>query len=377
MKASIPIPIAVLALLLSCVGCNRADARDDLSADTASWQMAGEPRLRIGRAEGAAHELDRVYGALLRPDGSVLLGNSGTAELRLYGRDGAHLENVGRMGRGPGEFQSINWMQRFRGDSVIVFDMRAQRFSVWSAAGTFGRVFRPNGGQRSIRPVGVFPDGTLLVAAQNQYDPRRQRGVVRDELALFRIGTEGEVLGEPGRFPGAEWLLYEHPTSFRAAQVPYGRKGHLAVAGSHFVYGSSDSPNLSVHDASGRLVRRIAVPGAARELTAAEIDGQLAAIRETAEREALRRHLQSADGNRAPWFLDLRSDRSGNLWIQLPPAPGGRATKWLVMDLAGRPVGSVMLPAQSLPLDIHADTVLLRETDEDGVQTVAVRSLAR
>ena len=368
---------AMLAMLAFCGGCTHADASGELAADTASWRIADQPRVRIGASDHPAHALDRVYGGLVQPDGSVLIGNSGTAELRLFGKDGMHRLSVGRMGRGPGEFQSISWIQRFRADSILVFDLRAQRFSVWSAGGVFGRTFRIEPAPRSLRPVGILPDGSVLTVAESQYDPRSRTGLVRDELVLSRVAPTGQVIRELGRFPGAEWLLYEHPSSFRSAQLPFGYQGHLVVSGAGFVDGSSTSSHLTVYDSTGAVVRRIDVPGSARRLSSREIRDHLASVQDDAERDAFRRHLEAGGGRDAPRFLDLRTDRSGNLWIQLPPRPGSTTAKWLVMDLSGTVLGSVSLPAASLPLDIGADAMLVRETDGSGVQRVSVRELVR
>lgn len=376
-KATANVARLVLAcLVLIASGCTAGDDRAATAPDTAAWRVDATPRTAIGVVPAPAHELDRVYAGLVRPDGSVLIGNSGTAELRLFDRAGTHRLTAGRKGMGPGEFQGIHWIRPFRGDSVLVFDMRAQRFSVWTAAGAFGRTFRVQDAQRSTRPIGIFSDGSILVAAENQYDPRQGPGVVRDQMVLSRITPTGGAAGEVGRLPGAEWLLYDHPGNFRSTQLPFGRQGHVAVSGDYFVYGSSESNRLSVYDRSGRQIRTIEVPAASRPGGRAAIREHLAGLADVAEREALRRHYEAHAGAVAPAFSDIRADRDGNLWVQTP-GPDDATSRWIVLTLSGDVTGSVMLPAGALPLDLLPGAMLVRETDEDGVQRVFVREVRR
>lgn len=367
----------VLTLVLSSACSGRDDRRPE-GLPPAAWQLAEPPVVVIGEANTPAHQLDRVYGGVVRGDGSILIGNSGTAELRLFDDRGTHRLTIGGSGGGPGEFRSINWMRAYRGDSILVFDMRAQRFSVWTANGSFGRTFRAESPHGSPQPVGVFDDGTLLVALGTQYDPRQQPGTVRDRLTLVRTSPTGQVLRELGTFPGAEWLIYTHPGSYRAAKVPFGREAHVAVTGDHFAYASSDSSTLSVFDTAGALVRRVAIPASRREVTEEEIRGELETIDDLAARRALERHFDARLASLpAPALYELHADRDGNLWIRTTSSAGASRAYWVVVSPSGENVGSIILPADALPLHIRSTHLLLREADSDGVQRVTLREVKR
>jgi hypothetical protein len=360
-------------------GCGGEETPSNHGNDPSAWRVEQQARVVIGSSDAPAHQLDRVYGGLVRSDGSILIGNSGTAELRLFDGQGRHLRTAGRAGGGPGEFRSVNWMQRYRGDSILVFDMRARRFSVWTSAGVFGRTFRVSEGPGSPRPVGVFSDGSVLVAMENQYDPRRPAGIVRDEFDLVRVSPDGARAAKIRRFAGAEWLIYDHTDSFRSTQLPLGRQGHVALSGDHIVYGSADSTKLAVYDTAGRLVRTVDLPVDARKLTPREVRSELEGIEDGAERAALKRYFDANSASRkAPAFSDLRADRSGNLWVRTtnPASPG--VAHWHVLNLAGGAVRSVALPSDALLLDIPSPgAVLVREVDADGVHRVALREIVR
>ncbi|HEX6911009.1 MAG TPA: hypothetical protein VF142_11475, partial [Longimicrobium sp.] len=127
----------------------------------------------------------------------------------------------------------------------------------------------------------------------------------------------------------------------------------------------------------GRTVRTLDVPARARKVGPAEVDAALAEIQDEEERAALRRYLHSQAGApAAPVLTDLRADDGGNLWVRTSEEAGG-AARWVVLALDGRELGSVLMPASYMPLEIRGDRVLVRETDGDGVQRVLVRRIVR
>ncbi len=373
--------IRFLMLVLASAGAG-ACGGDALSrsaradADTASWTLE-PPSVRVGESVQAGQELDRVYGGLLRGDGTLLIGNSGTSELRLYDARGQLRSTAGRRGAGPGEFGSINWMARLRGDSVVAFDLRNQRFSVWTPAGAFARSFTSLAPPGPVRPIGVFNDGSLLIAVEGRYDPRRGPGVVRDSMRVLRIDPSGAVLRTFGDFPGSEWLVYEHPASFGATRLPFGRSGHLAVAGDHFVYGSSESGQLAVYDPEGREVRRVRLELPRRSLPRNAVPAFLSEIDDGPERTALARFYEQQPPENAPAFDALHGDRDGNFWLRLSALPGADSVKWLVVTPGGQLVGSTRLHTSAHLLDVREKSLLLRESDVDGVQRVSVRRVVR
>lgn len=365
--------------LCACEQPREQGASPTSRADTAAgWRFSSSPRARIGNGNGTAgDDLHRVYSGFLASDGRIVLGNSGTAQVRFYDAGGRHVASSGREGSGPGEFRSINWLGRLPGDSILVFDMRMRRFSVLDAGGRFSRSFNETGAS-PLRPLGQFADGTVLVAAEQQYDPRAPAGVVRDRMILLRMDGTGEVRDTLGAFPGAEWFLYDHPDSFRSTQLPFGRSGLVAVSDTVFFYATSDSSEVSVFSRTGALVRTIHVPAAPRQLTQEEAESYLAQIEDGPERSAIRRFLRQERGRRnAPLLSALRTDRAGNLWVRLQADPRQETAEWVALSAAGARLGRVRTPATWQPLDVHDGLVLVREFDEDGVESVSLREVVR
>lgn len=352
------------------------EAAGSTETERAAWTASETPLLHIGGDAAPGHELDRVFGGVLLPDGGIVIGNSGTGELRFFDRSGALTRTAGHKGRGPGEFRAVTWLRPYRGDSLLAFDLFLQRFSVWTPAGAFARSFQLPGDRPGSRAVGVFPDGSILVAADHQPDPRAAQGLVRAGFDLVRVDPLGERADTVGGFAGPEWLMYRRAGAFAATQPPFARSGYAAVSGESVLYASSDSAVVHVYGEGGRLVRTLQLSVAPRRLARREVEEALDGIRDGAEREAVRRYTRDLASTSAPLIEDLRVDRGGNVWVRTHAAAPD-TSRWIVMAPSGEQIGSIDLPSSSMPLDITDGAVLLRETDDDGVQRVSVRGITR
>ena len=79
------------------------------------------------------YQLFQVRDALRLRDGRIVVPNAGTNEVRFYGDDGSYLMSVGRQGGGPGEFESIALVRPFLGDSLLTYDVRQSRVTIWDS----------------------------------------------------------------------------------------------------------------------------------------------------------------------------------------------------------------------------------------------------
>ena len=86
------------------------------------WSITATPELDLTETgDGPASEFYRVRDATIRSDGSIVVANAGSSEVRLYSGAGEALGAVGRDGDGPGEYRQISRLIRLPGDSVGVF----------------------------------------------------------------------------------------------------------------------------------------------------------------------------------------------------------------------------------------------------------------
>ncbi len=149
------------------------------------WVVSAEPQVSIGNVEGeSAYQLHRVADATRLADGRIVVANGGSLELLVFDADGIHLDSWGGRGEGPGEFEGLNRVRPWAGDSLIAADPEQGRISIFDGEGSHGRtaVLHAQGGSggllakvadavRSVGTIGavtaddligVLPDGTLF-----------------------------------------------------------------------------------------------------------------------------------------------------------------------------------------------------------------------
>src|SRR5690606_28349256 len=105
-----------------------------------------EPILTIGEMEGAEeYEFHNVNHATRLSDGTLVVANGGSLELRFYDSTGRHIRSAGRRGSGPGEFEAITYLRSLAGDTLLVHDARNRRVTLFAADGAYIRDFTPEG----------------------------------------------------------------------------------------------------------------------------------------------------------------------------------------------------------------------------------------
>jgi len=107
-----------MALVVACIG--EAGGRGSIERDSAgivivenfapawqgadAWEVVSPATVEIGVAEGEdVYQLFDVSGATRLGNGTIVVANAGTQEIRFCGADGRHLRTAGGSGRGPGE----------------------------------------------------------------------------------------------------------------------------------------------------------------------------------------------------------------------------------------------------------------------------------
>ena len=85
-------------------GIEIIEAMRPLWGDSSLWSIDPEPVVDLARSgSGPSHEFFRVRGLQQRPDGSLVLGDGASRQVRLYSRDGEFVGALGGPGEGPGE----------------------------------------------------------------------------------------------------------------------------------------------------------------------------------------------------------------------------------------------------------------------------------
>lgn len=379
------------ALILVMPGaCERANVPDQLtilldSADvhisrsdgpTTVTEFRRSPSFRIGVANGDSnYELSRVVGAVHLADGSIVVANAGTSELRFYNPDGVHRLTVGRSGDGPGEFRRMESLVAGL-DSLYVFDSRLLRISAYDLEGTF----------RGVRSLQGTPSD----------------GVPLDWYRLLAVTEQGEFIFVPKAYPVREssekvarWhatpnRLYDSSGRFvrtvgedsgveMAGMIPilFNRASASTFADGRLFITDGRTYEVRAYDLDGRLTEIFRLDRTPRRVTQevrhAYTETILDEARESGRAE-IRSHLEQAIITPfMPSIQDMHVDPNGNLWLGEFWEfwrPMAATRDWLVVDREGRWSRTLRLAGNLRIFQVEMDYLVATSQDRFGVEYV-------
>jgi hypothetical protein len=399
----------LLATVIVATGCGAAPSLPPVVRDSAGvtivenfgptwsgnegWTVSAAPTLSIGDSTlGENYVFDRLVGALRYADGTIVVANNGTHELRWYDSNGSFLQTAGRAGSGGVTFTSLAWIGRFGDESVLAYDGTTMRTAILSNDGSLQHssslimTFQAPPGAVS----GVFADSSLLVvrgarhwvrAMQGQPDP--PQGLRRGPTMAFRYSSEdGSFLNGLGTYSGSEQIFRTGRTQIvHVNPRPFGRNAILTTSGNSLYVGTQDSYEISVFSNLDTLQALIRLQRENAPVTQAHIDryknARLANVhsRERAAREA---RLDSLPWPHAmPAYSTMMVDTEGNLWVADHRPFGVEQPVWNVFDSSYHLLGSVETPLSLTIFDIGPDYILGRWRDGSGMESIRVYRLEK
>jgi hypothetical protein len=386
------------ALLLAGCGDPVADAanapivRDSagvriVESSAGAWRegqalrLASEPALVIGDAgSDDAEQLYQVQSVHRLSDGRIAVANGGSAELRIYGADGALLRRAGGKGGGPGEFGRLAWHDVGAGDSIVAYDAGQRRFAVFDDPGTFVRVFAPAAvGDRPLipRPVALLDDGAVLAtrSAMLAGAPPTSVNLLRDTVAFVRIGRDGSARELPARVPGDERMLRITEGVIEILTPPFAPRLVVAARGDRLYAARGGGYELAQYDTTGRLLRLARLPGEMRRVTAEDVEARIeqttSAVTDAGARQRAAAGLRELPvPERMPAIARLLVDDEDRLWAMDFLAPRDTVATWRVLDADGGYLGTVSVPRTLTVHEIASGQVLGVFRDENDVEQV-------
>lgn len=355
-----------------------------------------EPVVEIGEMEGAPeYQLHDVQHVTRLSNGTVVIANNGSSEVRFYDDAGRHVRSSGRRGGGPGEFEYIAYMRRLAGDTIMIWDARNRRVTLIGPDGTYIRDFTPEGmnGQVVSGVEAATEEGTLLVRGSRSF-PAGSAAFHRDTVGYSVMSADS--VRELPRYLGMEGSIRVQESggnimSVMISQVAFGRTAHAAAGRDRFYIGSSDIYEVHQYDAGGALrgiIRSAHVPEqpVTGELfrtwgdAALERRALFAAERgEEFDAAAARKSIDESErAPTVPLYADLIADQAGGVWVKdyVMPGPDGRPERWTIFAEDGTMRGAIDLPPRFRPMYVDGDTVAGVITDEYDVQYVRVYTIS-
>ncbi len=359
------------------------------TADT-RWRLSPAPLLTIGDVPAAPdpYQFLTVSDAMRRSDGTLVVANAGTREVRLFSADGMHLKTLGGPGEGPEDYGYPAGLQAGPGAGFTVLD-RSDRV-VYDATGEFverigfdhaawSRAMAPIGRSEGGRPL---LDGRMLtpVYGADFFGDRRPSAgpPYRPEITMIRMAPETGTADTVAHIGGVlQQFLDLGGVAASPVVPPFAPSGRWFVAhdGGAVVYdGALPEVHRLTRDGTHRIVRWVAE---AEPVTGAEIEAALDLQRNSSWAQSRLPELERGWAavempTHKPYVTLAHAALDGSTWVRTGSHGPARST-WRVFAADGRWLGSLELPASFTPMEIGADYLL--GVDRDAETEVEVLEL--
>ena len=349
------------------------------------WRIEPKPSLDIGSADGGEPYLfSYVETALRLGDGTIVVANAGSGELRFFDSTGRHVRSVGRKGSGPGEFgQSSVHIWRAPNGDIVAEDAGNRRVNIFDSAQVFRATVTldlpPTGLQPSLQ--GVLADGSWLVQARVD-GAQPTDGEWRSTRVYHRYGNDGRHLATLAQSPEALVVGMSEGRMRTFVSVPFSPSPFVAAQAATVLLNDDGAPRLIQLAADGaiRSIYRWQAPRRkSADLIEAYRSAEVAQISDTAWKRRTRAFLSRSMPipEFVPAYVRMIVDYAGNIWLQryYLSSEHERINDILAPD--GRWLGTVTLPPGLWVLQVGPDFLLGWRRDESDVEHVVVHRLLK
>ena len=357
-------------------GVRIVEAMRPLWGDSSLWRVDPDPVVDLTLSgTGPAHEFYGAGSMKQRPDGSLMIADGGSREVRVFSATGEFQASFGGEGDGPGEFRRLRGIEN-AGDTLLAFgDGRVTVVAPdLSVVRTFG-VDRFTADLHYLEGGAVLPELNRPVLPQDGLTGLAWRP---EPLVLFDL--RGTLIDSIGETRGSE-VYVSTEDGYRTIAPFFGRASRIAVHGRRILRGSSETMQVEELDMSGNLLRILRIPDYPLDLGDATIAAQRAAILDgVPPGHFFRGVLEEAPASPTrPAFADILVDPSGAVWLELYRGESEQdlPEEWLVLEADGTWLGTVRIPDRFTVSDITMDAVLGVRRDELDVAHPQVLRLTR
>ena len=317
--------------------------------------------LDLGLTEGAEEfVLAGVAGAVQLSDGRIVVANGVTSELRFYSETGEFLQRVGHAGEGPGEFRDIAFLDVLPGDTIIVYDARLRRTSLFGPDPTF--IVSHVLADASLPYVGGTMGAGDFGAMQFVGEEEEGLGVYTAPTEVGRINVQGGAFEVFDTIPSGEEARVQYQGRVTRAFRPFGFESDVAAAGERlYVLSSAEDGAIRVYAADGTLQRiiRVELPQQPADAAAVEawVESWIASFPAGSPQiEVWWRHgfRETPAPASVPSFRSLVADEDGNVCAERYPLTWTGATTYLCFSPDGHFLRSIRLAEGLVRLGPHA-----------------------
>jgi hypothetical protein len=356
----------------------------DLGAHLPAHEVGPAPLVAVGVLEGAdAYQFTAIHRVVQQSDGTLVVLDAGTQQLRYFDAAGVHKRTVGGRGSGPGEFNRVTGPYLV-GDTVVVWDLNERRFTYFDRAGGFMRTELRR--ELPVQPLGFVASGVLIgyrsEGAELSPLVEIEEHTLHPTEHFVRLDVGSGAQDTLASLPGRPIYVHARPGQnppFGVMAVPFGA-GATARAG-HGVAVITAATELRVYDAAGRLERIVREQGP-RPLSPAtlqaEVERLIARAPAATQAELRQRYAAIPAVATVPAYGTAFVDDRGRLWAEHYRTDddrvwGSRATEPPVLTLfsaEGAAIATVRLPLGFALHQVSDRGLLGVYRDEHGVPYV-------
>jgi hypothetical protein len=350
------------------------------------WRLEDTPSLNMRDRTDPNYTFSRVIGSTKLQNGSIVVADGRTQELRWFDESGRFQKAVGR-----GSFASIEWIGRLDSNTAAVFDFGNLRLSTFGPDGelkqTANLVVTFQASPSSVK--GIFADSSFLAVRDvRSWAPTMIRagevpdGLVRGPAAAFRYDINGTFMNILGSYQGAERIFNHSRTRIvRVTSRPFGRTAVFAVSDDRYYVGEQNKFEVEVHDPNGVLTAIVRFAKENAPVTAEDVDrykrSRLAGVHELQKTDRQIELDALPFPETMPAYGTIIADSEGNLWIADYRPFGDEQARWTVFDSELRMLGIVETPSNLTVHDIGSDYVLGVFAEEDNQVSVRLYGLVK
>jgi hypothetical protein len=332
-----------------------------------TYRVLGPPDLEIGVVDGPpAYTFSRIHDLAVTQDGSLVVSDRSTPELRVYDATGMYLRTVGGRGDGPGEFASSPAVAGLVGDTLFAHDPMASRVTTFTLDGSLvDAMTLPVGSAGRAALALRMDDGTYLVQttwiAPNSADELHDFRLELDSIVIERtdaVGAPRDTVAVMPSYHRVRRVSQRGDGVFGVTQAdaPFSPRPFILTDGARAIFAHSDRFELRLWDSDVDQDLVVRVLGVDHPATADEIRTyHEAAIRAAAAPDEVdplvwRLNIESLP-DRLPSFRQVRVSDAGEIWVSLMDFDDSEGWDWLVFSPTGELRGLVHSPPRT---ELHA-----------------------
>lgn len=326
------------------VACKTGEKTEVSHADASDVSTINLKKIAAFNEIGAYY-LSGFRDVLITNNGNLLVNDFNMKSIMYLDEDGNLLQQIGREGRGPGEFSAVDRLLLTPEDSLHVFDRNNARQQVfaysngeWTFVREHSRKVEVSEYIRSTFPQFVFyADSELWGHFRNDVSPSDTTTMYTGWISLIDHNLNSIGYKQLMR-PLQEAVVIRERNSVIANTHPIGFREFLHSDSEGFLHSIRNDGNaLSVFDINGDIRKAMDLPLEKRPLNADQVTEYLSFMRENYGRDTARLAEEKVLPHQ-PTVNDFIMDNEGRYWIQTPTTEPAKIN-WFAFEPDGTTLG--------------------------------------